>query len=407
MHESLEPNLKTTNLSVLDSASSEYIKNNQPYLPVYFFRKRAIDNAVKFFQNHFNFSQHKSRILYSVKSNPEQNTLQHLFNCNIKDFDVASLDEIKTIDKLFNKKAKMYFMHPVKSLEAIAEAYFKYNIKDFSLDSIDELHKIALATKNAKDLHLHVRLSIPRSNSAIELSTKFGILPSDSIDLLHKTRNLAKKIGICFHVGSQCMDPIEYRKAIMIAADCIRDTNIDIDVLDIGGGFPSFYPTLQPPKLSSYFSEITDSIKSINLSKNCEIWCEPGRALVAESGSLVVRVELRKDNILYINDGTYGGLFDAGLPNFTYPTQTIRIDDRFGTFCNDNEAFSFFGPTCDSIDFMKGPFFLPQNIRQGDYIEIFQLGAYSKSMRTNFNGFAESLNITLDEKPFFSLFEED
>ncbi len=384
----------------------EFATKNAPELPVYFFRPQSVKKATSFFKQNFRFNYHKSRILYSVKSNPDQETLKLLFSNGIKEFDVASLNEVKLISQLFGDDVKMYFMHPVKSIQAISKAYFEYGVRDFSLDSSEELNKIVSATKNAKDLNLHVRLAIPRSNAAIELSTKFGILPSHSIGLIRKSRNFAKKLGICFHVGSQCMDPIEYRKAIMIASDCIKTSSVKIDVLDIGGGFPSIYPTFRPPKLVNYFEEIIDSINSINLDKDCEIWCEPGRALVTESTSLLVKVELRKDNNLYINDGTYGGLFDAGTPEFTYPCRAIRVNNK-SKLESEMDSFSFFGPTCDSIDFMKGPFYLPKNIKTGDYIEIYQLGSYSKTMRTNFNGFADYLQVQINEDLHFSIFDED
>ena len=112
--------------------------------------------------------------------------------------------------------------------------------------------------------------------------------------------------------------------------------------------------------------------------------CEPGRALVAESGSTIVRVVLRKKQKLYINDGTYGSLFDSGFPNIVFPARMIsngRIISKKLT------AFNFYGPTCDSMDYMKGPFVLPNNIKEGDYIELGQLGAYGITFRTNFNGF--------------------
>jgi ornithine decarboxylase len=265
------------------------------------------------------------------------------------------------------------------------------------------LHKILDATDNAKDLGLHVRLSIPNSHSAIDLSGKFGILPSESSGLLRKVRASAQRLGICFHVGSQCMDPVEYRNAIMITKEVIENAKVSLDVLDVGGGFPSIYPGMTPPNLQSYFDEIFDSVNQLNLKNNCKIWCEPGRALVAEAGSLVVRVEGRKNNMLYINDGTYGGLFDAGYPGFIYHTKAIRVAKK-STLSSQKDAFGFYGPTCDSLDTMKGPFYLPENIGEGDYIEIGQLGAYSRSIRTEFNGFNKNVQIEVKDEPLESMY---
>ncbi len=376
---------------------------NKPTIPVYCVRPHAIKRAAKFFVNNFTHSKYDSSILYSVKSNSDRLVLQNLFESGISKFDVASLFEIKLINELFAKKAKMFFMHPVKSREAIKSAYFDYNIRDFSLDSFDELEKILEVTKNAKDLNLHVRLAISNSHSAIDLSGKFGILPSGATALVRKTRAVAKKLGICFHVGSQCMDPIEYRNAINTAKEVIKKARVSLDVLDVGGGFPSLYPSMMPMPMHSYFEEIFDAIQQAEFSSNCEIWCEPGRALVAEAVSLLVRVEARKQNMLYINDGTYGGLFDAGFPAFIYPTQAIRIKNP-KTLDREKTAFGFYGPTCDSMDCMKGPFSLPENIAEGDYIEIGQLGAYSRSIRTEFNGFGEVMQIDIDEEPIESMY---
>jgi ornithine decarboxylase len=326
-----------------------------------------------------------------------------LFSSGIKHFDVASIVEVKLINELFGDKVKMYFMHPIKSRESIKEAYFDFGIRDFSLDSFDELHKILDATNNAKDLGLHVRLSIPNSHSAIDLSGKFGILPSESVGLLRKVRASAQRLGICFHVGSQCMDPVEYRNAIMITKEVVENAKVSLDVLDVGGGFPSIYPGMTPPNLQSYFDEIFDSINQLNLNGKCKIWCEPGRALVAEAGSLVVRVEGRKNNMLYINDGTYGGLFDAGYPGFIYHTKAIRVAKK-SALSSQKDAFGFYGPTCDSLDTMKGPFYLPENIGEGDYIEIGQLGAYSRSIRTEFNGFNKNIQIEVRDEPLESMY---
>ncbi len=377
----------------------------KPSVPVYFVRPNSIKRAANFFLKNFKTPKFASDILYSVKSNPDAAVLKHLFDAGIKHFDVASMAEVKLINDLFGKEVEMYFMHPVKSREAIFDAYFNHGIRDFSLDSSDELNKILEVTNNAKDLGLHVRLAIPNSHAAIDLSGKFGILPSESVPLLRKVRTAAKRLGICFHVGSQCMEPTEYRNALTITKEILEQSKVKLDVIDIGGGFPSSYPGMTPPNLRAYFDEIFDAINQLNLEKGCKIWCEPGRALVAESGSLLVRVEARKKGMLYLNDGTYGGLFDAGFPGFIYPTKAIRVKGE-NILSSKNIPFGFYGPTCDSLDTMKGPFYLPDNIAEGDYIEIGQLGAYSRSIRTDFNGFNKNLQIEVCDEPLVSMYKD-
>ncbi len=405
VEQSLEIDAQKSSIQNLSTVEKE-VFTLKPSLPVYFIRPASIKRAANFFLENFNTPKHQSDVLYSVKSNPDAAVLKHLFDSGVKHFDVASMAEVKLINELFGNAVKMYFMHPIKSREAIFDAYFNHGIRDFSLDSLDELKKILEVTNNARDLGLHVRLAISNSHAAIDLSGKFGILPTKSVALLRKVRTSAQRLGICFHVGSQCMDPIEYRNAIMIAKDVVEKAKVKLDVLDIGGGFPSSYPGMTPPNLRGYFDEIFDAISQFNLDPECRIWCEPGRALVAESGSLLVRVEGRKNGMLYLNDGTYGGLFDAGFPGFIYPTKAIRIKGKTPLAAN-STSFGFYGPTCDSLDTMKGPFQLPENISEGDYIEIGQLGAYSRSIRTDFNGFNKNLQIEVCDEPLVSMYVEN
>jgi ornithine decarboxylase len=388
----------SSKLPIIDDLVSKL----KPNLPVYFLRPHAIERATKFFLNAFSYSKYQGDILYSVKSNPEEIVLRKLFETGVRHFDVASLAEIELIHSLFGHEAKMYFMHPVKSRESIHEAYFKYGIRDFVLDSTEELRKIVEVTKKADDLGLHMRISVANSNAAFNLSGKFGILPSKSIALARRARLSSKRFGICFHVGSQCMDPIEYRNAVNLVKNIVEKSKVRLDVLDIGGGFPSTYPGMTPQSMQSYFDEIFDAIEQAKFQSEVKLWCEPGRALVAESGSLLVRVEARKEAMLYLNDGTYGGLFDAGFPNFIYPTRAVRIKGK--PLSERMKSFGFYGPTCDSLDVMKGPFSLPENISEGDYIEIGQLGAYSRSLRTAFNGFDESLQMQVSDEPLISMF---
>ena len=378
----------------------EELGDLKPVVPTYFLRPHSLQKAANFFLDNFVGGGFVSRVLYSVKGNPASDVLKCLFDSGIRNFDVASIEEVRLLDNLFGNRITNYYMHPVKARESIKEAYFDFGVRDFSLDSFEELYKILEATNNADDLGLHVRLAIPNAYSVIDLTGKFGILPSESIELLKEVKSVAKKTGICFHVGSQCMEASQYRSALDIVYDILAESQVEIDVLDIGGGFPSCYPGMMPANMSTYFDEIFDAISAMELPSHCEIWCEPGRALVAESGSLVVRVEGRKQNMLYINDGTYGGLFDAGSLNFIYPTKAIR----FGSESLDSqmEPFGFYGPTCDSLDVMKGPFYLPKDIKEGDYIEIGQMGSYSKALRTDFNGFGSCEQRLIKDEPLLS-----
>ena len=294
-------------------------------------------------------------------------------------------------------------MHTIKSKDSISSAYFDYGVRNFALDNKDELRKILDATNNANDLNLYVRIAISNEHSEIDLSRKFGALPSEALGLVRLCKEHSKRLGISFHVGSQCMHKISYSKGISEIGNIIKKTKIIPDVINVGGGFPSIYPDLNPEPMKNYIEEIKKSLKNLKLNKMPEIICEPGRAIVAESGSTIVKIILRKKNNLYINDGTYGSLFDAGVPNFVLPAKMISNGKGRSKKLT---SFSFFGPTCDSLDYMKGPFLLPNNIKEGDYIELGQLGAYGLTFRTKFNGFYSNEIFELDDKPIMSLYND-
>ncbi len=375
---------------------NELVNALKPDYPVYCIRPDSIKKSTKFFKENF-----PGKVLYAVKTNPNEKVLKQIISNGIEDFDVASLNEIKLIKKI-KSDANLYFMHTVKSKESISSAYFNYGVKNFALDNKDELRKILESTNHAKDLNLFVRIAISNEHAEIDLSRKFGAMPSEALGLVRLCKENAKKLGISFHVGSQCMHKISYSKGIREIRSIIKKTKIIPDIINVGGGFPSIYPDLNPEPINNYLKEIKKSLKDLNLPELPEIICEPGRALVAESGSTIVKVILRKKQNLYINDGTYGSLFDAGVPNFVLPTKMItagRIHSKKLT------AFSFFGPTCDSLDYMKGPFLLPNNIKEGDYIELGQLGAYGITFRTNFNGFYSDEIFELNDKPIMSLYD--
>ena len=376
----------------------ELVNQLKPTEPIYCIRKKSIQLASKFFQNKF-----PGKVLYAVKTNPHPIVLKTIIESGIENFDVASIEEIEAIRKI-KPNSKCSYMHTVKSRESIKEAYFKHKIKSFSLDTKDELIKIIESTNQAKDLELFVRVAVSNEHAEIDLSKKFGAINSEATGLLRLAKQYAKKIGLSFHVGSQCMHPISYAKGISEIGNIIKKTKIVPDVINIGGGFPTIYPDLVPQSLDNYFDEITKNLKNLNLKKLPEIICEPGRAIVAESGSTIVRVKLRKNQNLYINDGTYGTLFDAGVPNIVYPSKLItsgRIISKKLT------SFDFYGPTCDSMDYMKGPFILPKNIKENDYIELGQLGAYGLTFRTQFNGYYSDSIYEVEDDPIMTMYDKE
>jgi ornithine decarboxylase len=378
----------------------ELVNQLKPEKPVYCIRKNSVTRASKFFQNNF-----PGEILYAVKTNPHPEIIKTLVESGIDQFDIASIEEIKQVRK-FTSSAKCSYMHTVKSPESIKRAYFQFGIKTFSLDTKEELIKIINNTNNAKDLELFVRVAVSNEHAEIDLSKKFGALNSEALGLLRLAKQHAKKVGLSFHVGSQCMHPISYAKGISEIGNIIKKTKIIPDYINVGGGFPTIYPDLIPHNLMEYFGEIKKGLENLKLDRSPKIICEPGRALVAESGSTIVRVNLRRKQKLYINDGTYGTLFDAGTPNIVYPSKMIKETSN-KIISKKITAFNFFGPTCDSMDYMKGPFLLPNNIKENDYIELGQLGAYGLTFRTQFNGFYSDEIYEVEDAPIMSLYDKD
>jgi ornithine decarboxylase len=375
---------------------NELVNNLRPDYPVYCIRPESLKTSTQFFKKNF-----PGKVLYAVKTNPNEEVLKHIIKNGIENFDTASINEILLIKKL-KPGAHIYFMHTVKSRNDISEAYFNLGIRDFALDTKDELIKILEATNHAKDLTLYIRIAISNEHAEIDLSKKFGALSSEALGLVRLCKEHANKIGISFHVGSQCMHKVSFSKAISEIGSIIKKTKIIPDIINVGGGFPSIYPDLNPEPLENYLNEIKRSITNLNLPVTPQLICEPGRAIVAESGSTIVKVNLRKKQKLYINDGTYGTLFDAGVPNFILPSRMIlngRVQSKKLT------PFNFYGPTCDSMDFMKGPFFLPNNIKEGDHIELGQLGAYGLTFRTKFNGFYSDEIFEVADQPIMSLYD--
>ncbi len=359
----------------------------RPEEPLHCIRPAVIAASSRAFVHAFN-----GDVLYAVKCNPEPAVLRAVWEGGVRDFDCASIAEVTLVRRMF-PGAAIHFMHPVKSRSAIRQAWLQHGVRDFVFDTQDELNKILeeLATPECAALQakpgFFVRLGLPKSSAAIDLSLKFGADFETAIALLRAARPLAGKLGVAFHVGSQCMDPLAWREAMELTGVVIRRADVRVDVIDVGGGFPVAYPDLDPPPLGAFMAEIDAAFDRLDLP-GVKLWAEPGRALVAGGGSVVVQVQLRKGNMLYVNDGVYGSLSDAGALGFRFPTRLIPAA-KPGTGAPD-VAFSLFGPTCDSADVMHGPFMLPETVREGDWIEIGQLGAYGACLRTAFNGFDRS-----------------
>ncbi|HET9510024.1 MAG TPA: type III PLP-dependent enzyme [Sphingomonas sp.] len=376
------------------------IAKGKPVQPVTLVRPHAAARAARFFVEKF-----PGRSMYAVKANPSPDLLQILWDSGVTHYDVASLGEVRLVARTL-PDATLCFMHPVKAEEAIHQAYFEHGVRVFSLDSMEELDKIVAATSwngvAAADLTLCVRIRVSSDLSKLSLASKFGVMPDEAKALLFAARQAADALGICFHVGSQAMSPDAYAQAMERVRAAIVEAAVTVDVIDVGGGFPSVYPGMEPVALERYFETIHRAFESLPISYSAELWAEPGRALCAEYSSIIVRVEKRRGDELYINDGAYGALFDAAHIGWRFPVRLLREPDSNAK----DMAFSFYGPTCDDLDHMTGPFLLPADIRAGDYIEVGMLGAYGSAMRTAFNGFGSDQTVAVADEPMASLYAD-
>ncbi len=372
----------------------------RPVQPVTLIRPHAARRAARFFAEKF-----PGRSLYAVKANPSPDLLRILWEEGVTHYDVASIAEVRLVAETL-PEAVLCFMHPVKAEEAIAEAYFSHNVRTFSLDTEEELEKIVRATATegvaATDLNLLVRIRVSSDHARLSLAAKFGAEPTEMKALLMATRQAADALGICFHVGSQAMTPAAYSEAMERVRAAIVEAAVTVDIVDVGGGFPSTYPGMEPPPLETYFEIIHRAFEDLPVSYSSELWCEPGRALCAEYASLLVRVEKRRGDTLYINDGAYGALFDAAHIGWRFPVRLLREQPSDAR----DMAFSLYGPTCDDLDHMAGPFMLPADTEAGDYVEIGMLGAYGCAMRTGFNGFGSDLKALAEDEPMATLYGE-
>jgi ornithine decarboxylase len=378
---------------------AELIRDVPVDQPVLGIRPHAAVRAARWFGENF-----PGETLYAVKANDSPIIVGALFNAGVHHFDVASLPELRTVAAL--PGAIMHVMHPVKARRFIAEAYYDFGVRTFALDSEAELDKIEVATGQAKDLTLVVRVACPSTYSEISLEGKYGVPWSDAPDLIRRARQGAERLGITFHAGSQMMCPVGYGQVLRTVSQQIVRAATLVDIVDVGGGFPARYPGMEPPALETYMDEIRGAFDRMAVGYACQLWCEPGRALVAEAESVIVKVDARRGDTLYINDGAFGTLYDAAHCRWVFPARAYSAGGEpmsEGSL----KPFDLFGPTCDSVDHLPGPFLLPSAMDEGDYIEIGNIGAYGRVMASHFNGCGYYDEVVLKDAPMLSMYTDE
>jgi ornithine decarboxylase len=377
------------------TSAAELLRHRRPERPVLALRPHAAQRAAKWFIANF-----PGRVLYAAKANDAPAIIQALVEAGITAFDVASTVEIECIAGIAG--AELFYMNPIKSRVSIVRAHRDLGVKSFAFDSEDELQKIVEETGGARDLTLYLRIACPNTHSLIPLEGKFGVSREEAPALLLRARQIARRLGITFHVGSQAVVPAAFGEALQHVGQLILSSGVLVDAIDIGGGFPSRYPHSDPPELQDFMDEVVRAADELAVKHSCELLCEPGRALVAEAESVIVRVDARRGNALYVNDGAFGTLYDAAYSGFRFPARLITGSPRKTT---PDREFTLYGPTCDSADYLPGPFVLPDGVGEGDYLEIGQIGAYGRVLSNRFNGFGEYDEVMLTDEPMLSMYE--
>lgn len=367
----------------------------EPSYPIFCLREEVIRDVTRRFLEGF-----PGKVLYALKCNPHPLVLRALHEAGVRHFDTASLPEIAQIAETY-EDATCYFMHPVKARPVIKTAQRVYGVRHYVIDHPDELEKILQETELAglevRDLVILVRvITPPAEGTLLHLSSKFGATAVEAAALLQQAQARGCATGIAFHVGSQCCHPEAFTTALKIVGEVIEMAGVKPACLDVGGGFPVSYANVAAPPLEDFFDAIREGVAALDLGPELELLCEPGRALVAEGLSLLTQVHLRKENQLYINDGIYGSLSELGMIGIEPPARLIRFE---GEVSETMESFTINGPTCDSIDVLPCKFTLPDDVREGDWIEIDRMGAYSSSAASRFNGFSAETFIQVGDDP--------
>lgn len=377
-------------------SAKELIRLSRPDDPVFLFRPHRANIAARWFAENF-----PGESYYAVKANPAPHVLQALWDGGTRAFDVASEREVELIGTLF-PDARMAFMHPIKNRRAIARAYHEFGVRRFVLDNHDELDKIFDATGHARDLTLVVRIGVSNEGSTLPLTGKFGVPEREAPDLLRATRAYADELGVSFHVGSQALSPLAWRSAMAHVSSLIVSAGVTVDLVDVGGGFPSVYDMHTPPPLEDYAHAVAEAFEDMMVLENADLWCEPGRALCAESESLLCRIEGVKPGALYLNDGGFGALHDAVRERWSYPARAFTREG--GDAAGPLAPYTVYGPTCDSADRFPETVMLPAGLREGDYLEFGNVGAYGRAIAGRFNGFGGFQTVEATDSPWPTLY---
>jgi ornithine decarboxylase len=351
-------------------------------------------------ENYDQFRKYLPRVqvYYAVKANSDPAIVQTFYDAGAS-FDVASMAEFLGVhEKIKHLPAKerqdfiwdrIIYANPIKAIETL-ERLDRYKPL-VTYDNYEEVTKIA---RYAPHAGLVLRLRVPNTGSMVELSSKFGALPGEAVDLIAFAHNNELEVeGLSFHVGSQCTNPENYSQALHLAAGIFSEAKargFDLKLIDIGGGFPAHYDATVPPfkKLAKMITTEVDRL----FPKPIEILAEPGRFLVASAATAVAKVigtAVRDGKrCYYLNDGVYHTFSGVIFDHARYPLRSFKKGPA--------QICSVFGPTCDALDTISLTEQLP-DMEVGDLVYSENIGAYSAASSTSFNGFPPAKVVHVNE----------
>ncbi len=308
-------------------------------------------------------------------------------------FDCASEKEIEQMLSLGVDPSKIIFAHPRKPASAILYAK-KNGIDLLTFDSLEELDKMRIIHPDA---HFLLRIKTDDSHSVIQLSNKFGATLEEAYEILDAGLSQgAPIVGIAFHVGSNCTHPGSYTNAILDAAQlfdhCKKEWKTNLTTLDLGGGWPGTD--------DASFIKIAQNIEELlhtRFSPQTRFIAEPGRYFAAKTTTLAMKVigkkPLKKENKVayFLSNGIYG-FFMSSLYYEHNVNKILTEGWVIKPLCSTSKPSLpslLWGPTCDSADKIFDEIFL-EEVETGDFLTVENLGAYTKSLETFFNGIPPS-----------------
>ena len=341
-------------------------------------------------ENYEQFRKHLPRVqvYYAVKANSDPAIVQTFYDAGAS-FDVASVAEFLIVHgKIQHLPAqqrqdfiwdRIIYANPIKAIETLKQLdQYKPLV---TYDNHQEVLKIA---RYAPHSGLVLRLRVPNTGSMVELSSKFGALPGEAVDLIAFAHNNKLEVeGLSFHVGSQCTNVQNYSQALHLAAGIFAEAKtrgFDLKLLDIGGGFPAHYDDTVPAFKS--LAETINAELDRLFPEPIEILAEPGRFLVASAATAVAQIigkAVRGGKLCYyLDDGVYHTYSGVIFDHCQYHLKSFREGPT--------QLCSVFGPTCDALDTISLAEQLP-DMDLGDLVYSENMGAYCAASSTCFNGF--------------------